>query len=127
MGKYMNRNDRPRSREDVSEGFTIKGVCGCGNIYVTINEDEYGAVETFVRLGKSGGCPTSNLEAIGRLISIGLQYNVPLDEIIEQLLNIRCPENRWVGGVQVLSCADSIGKVLKKYQDEIVYHGDDDE
>lgn len=127
MVRYMNRNNRPRRRDDIAEGFTIKGKCSCGNIYVTVNEDEEGAVETFIRLGKSGGCATSSLEAIGRLISISLQYNVPLNEVVEQLEFIRCPVSQWDNGIQIVSCSDAIAKILKKYRDNIVYSGEDDE
>lgn len=121
------RQNRNRSREIIAEGFTIRQKTGCGNLYITINEDEYGAVETFIKLGKSGGCSSSQIEAIGRLISIGLQYNVPIDEIIEQLKLIRCPEGTWDNNGYVFSCSDAVAKALQTYRDEIVYQGEDEE
>jgi hypothetical protein len=59
----------PENRPETLTGFTKKIKTGCGNLYVTINEDEQGAIfELFARLGKVGGCTASQSEAIGRLV-----------------------------------------------------------
>jgi len=108
----------PRTRPRVVSGKTIKMVTGCGNMYVTINEDEFGPCEVFTSLGKSGGCTSSQSEAIGRLISLALRSGVKPEKIIEQLRGIRCPSPVIFQGESIFSCADALAKAIEIYLEE---------
>jgi ribonucleoside-diphosphate reductase alpha chain len=108
----------PRTRPRVISGKTIKMVTGCGNMYVTINEDEFGPCEVFTSLGKSGGCTSSQSEAIGRLISLALRSGVKPEKIIEQLRGIRCPSPVIFQGESIFSCADALAKAIEIYLEE---------
>jgi len=104
----------PRPRPQVVRGTTTKVMTGCGTLYVTINEDEYNQpFEVFMQMGKAGGCAASQLEAIGRLVSMSFRAGVDTKEIITQLRGIRCPAPSWEkGGTRIFSCADAIAKVI---------------
>lgn len=106
----FNRDDFP-----VLEGATYKIHTPCGNMYITVNRDGNGRiVEIFAKLGKAGGCPTCQVDAQARLISIALQEGVNIERLIRQLIGNKCS----MSGVELpdegISCPDAIGKILKK-------------
>jgi len=105
----------PRPRPEMIIGTTTKVATGCGNLYVTINVDEDGKpFELFTQMGKAGGCAASQLEAIGRLVSLGFRSGIEVKSIIEQLRNIRCPSPSWEKGQRIFSCADAIARVVER-------------
>ena len=107
---------KPRPRPAVTVGHTVRMNTGCGNLYVTINENEEGLpFELFNHMGKAGGCAASQNEAIGRLISYAMRVGAPLDPLIKQLKGISCHRPAWGEDGKISSCSDAIGKALEKY------------
>ena len=107
---------RPKSRGEVAFGVTRKIKTGCGNLYVTINEDEEGhPIEIFTQIGKAGGCVSSQCESMGRLTSLALRSGVKADEIVKQMRGISCHLPVGFGGGKVTSCADAMAKAMDWY------------
>jgi ribonucleoside-diphosphate reductase alpha chain len=106
----------PKKRPEVIRGVTRFMKTGCGNLYVTINEDEQGHLfELFTSMGKAGGCASSQAEAIGRLVSLAFRSNIDPHEVIKQLKGISCHQPTWCSGGKILSCSDAIAKSIEKY------------
>ncbi len=62
-----------RSRPELLRGATRRIATPLGDLYVTITEDDKGQpFEVFMSLGKAGGALMADVEAIGRLISLGV-------------------------------------------------------
>jgi len=113
INKGKDTLDSITGRPRLLQGFTIKLNTGQGSLYVTINTDEsYQPVEVFANIGKSGGDTSALAEAIGRLISIGLQKGVPVEELSHTLIGITGSRPIWNEGKLVKSVPDGIGQIL---------------
>lgn len=106
----------PKPRPKITTGITNKMKTSCGDLYVTINEDEKGwPFEVFCNMGKAGGCEGSQNEAIGRLISLAFRSGVAPQSIVRQLIGIRCNKPFGLGKFTVHSCADAIANSVLEY------------
>ena len=106
-----------RKRPPVMRGRTVQSNVGCGPLYITLNEDESGRpFEVFFKLGKSGSCQQSYLEALGVAMSVGLRYGADPEKFVEKFEGMRCPnpKMRDAAGPSTLSCADGISQGLAK-------------
>ncbi len=106
-----------RKRPPVMRGRTVQSNVGCGPLYITLNEDESGRpFEVFFKLGKSGSCQQSYLEALGVAMSVGLRYGADPQKFVEKFEGMRCPnpKMRNADGPTTLSCADGISQGLAK-------------
>jgi ribonucleoside-diphosphate reductase alpha chain len=113
----------PRHRKDVIRGATRRMKTGCGNLYVTINEDDEGLFEIFTAMGKAGGCAASQAEATSRLISLALRAGVETESILRQIRGISCPAPAWENGEMIMSCSDGIAKAIERYIAETSENG----
>ncbi|MDD5681643.1 MAG: vitamin B12-dependent ribonucleotide reductase, partial [Candidatus Omnitrophica bacterium] len=118
--KGAGTNLKPKPRATVTHGTTTKISTGCGNLYVTINNDSLGnPFEVFMQMGKAGGCAMSQLEAMGRLVSLALRSGVNVNSIVDQLRGIRCPSPSWEkGGGRIFSCSDAIARAIERRMSE---------
>ncbi|MGD8361064.1 MAG: LAGLIDADG family homing endonuclease, partial [Gemmatimonadota bacterium] len=108
-----------RQRPAMLRGRTLKMNSPLGDIYVTINEDDFGRpFEVFCTLGKAGGAAFADAEAIGRLMSLALRSGVPITAIRDQLRGISSDRAVGVGPNKVLSAPDAIGQAIERYLEE---------
>ncbi|OGP89436.1 MAG: ribonucleoside-diphosphate reductase, adenosylcobalamin-dependent [Deltaproteobacteria bacterium RBG_16_47_11] len=105
---------RPKERQELIQGSTRKVRTGCGNLYITVNEDEEGNLfEIFNQIGKAGGCAASQSEAIGRLASLAFRSGIEPEVVVRQLKGISCHMPVWHQQGKILSCADAIAKAIE--------------
>jgi ribonucleoside-diphosphate reductase alpha chain len=122
-GEYIPGQVRPRSRPEVTTGSTRKVETGCGSLYVTINEDEYGMFEVFSSMARAGACKAAQSEAVSRLISLALRSGIDTDAILKSIKGIRCP-SPVMGSSS--SCPDAIAKAVEMYKEAMPHLCDGD-
>lgn len=76
----------PRTRAGRTTSFTIGGA----GFHLTGNaRDDGGLGEVFARFDKEGSTLAGLMDALSAVTSIGLQHGVPLDVLVEKLINTR--------------------------------------
>ena len=104
-------------RPKILHGSSTKVKTACGNVFVIVNMHEGKPFEILVKLGKAGGCPSCQLEALTRCITLGLRCGIPAENFIDSLSGLKCPGGMYQAGEQELfihSCPDAIAYVLKE-------------
>lgn len=111
----------PISRKSMgtTHGSTYCKKCACGTLYITTNLDkDNNLVEVFTHTSKGGICQ-ANMNAVTRMISLGLRSGIKIDEILDQLKGINCPAcsmSKAKGNkIDGLSCPDIISTTIKQF------------
>ncbi|MBU2685876.1 MAG: hypothetical protein KKF27_21755 [Gammaproteobacteria bacterium] len=106
-------------RPETLNSFTTKVPTGFGNLYITVTELDSKPFEVFCTIGKSGASIMAKAEVTGRLVSLALRHEVPLEDIIDQLIDISGGEPLAWKKTMIKSIPDAVGKVLReKYIDK---------
>jgi ribonucleoside-diphosphate reductase alpha chain len=70
--------------------------------YVLMGEYPDGTLgEVFLKLGKSGSTMSGLVDGFTQLLSIALQYGVPLDKIIRSFVNTKFEPSGWTGNPRI--------------------------
>jgi ribonucleoside-diphosphate reductase alpha chain len=108
-----------RARPDALRGTSIRKETPLGTMFAHITEDDRGQpFEVFINLGKAGGAAMADVEAIGRLISLGLRSGISIQAIHRQLRGISSDRAVGLGPNKVLSVPDAIGIALEEWMRE---------
>ena len=111
----------PVSRKTIGTtyGATHCKKCACGTLYITTNLDKDGnLVEVFTHTSKGGICQ-ANLNAVTRMISLGLRSGIKIEEIVDQLKSIHCPACQMTKAkgnpVDGMSCPDIMSRTINEF------------
>lgn len=106
-------------RPAILHGFTVEKKTPIGNTFVTINQDQNGdPFEVFMTMGKSGSDVAAMAEALGRVISLVLRMQSPVEhrermrQIVAQLIGIGGQRSVGFGENRVRSLPDAVAKTL---------------
>ena len=92
-----------------------------GHLFITINHLDGKPFEIFGWLGKAGTQIYGMAEALGKMVSLHLRRDTPVEEIIDQLDGIGGIQpwpNPWLGeGVMVKGIADGFAKCLAYFME----------
>lgn len=111
----MTKQPRPQK----VHGQTIETPCPCGCVYTTVNNKDGKPFEVFARLGKSGGCGSTVVNAVCASISISLRSGGDIKDHIKGIEGISCHRPpAFDSGKQIYSCVDAIAKSIKSTIDQ---------
>lgn len=114
------KRSSPISRRPVvMRGLTYKTQTPLGDAFITLNSDDEGnPFEMFITIGKSGSDVAAMADALGRIISLVLRLQSPVEsrervrQIIAQLSGIGGMRSVGFGASRVRSVPDALAKVL---------------
>lgn len=111
-----------RKRPLALTGVTHETQTPLGNTFITINHDSEGRpFELFINSGKSGSDVMAMSEALGRIMSMVLRMQSPVEprerirEMIDQLTGIGGGRSVGFGPNRVRSLPDAVAKVLAEH------------
>ena len=91
-------------------GVTYDIETGCGPLFVTLNYDEKGVIETFLNMNPPGGCSSAQTSSQGILSSLLLHRDENPERIAKHLRAIVCPKENELFGK--LSCPEAEAKAI---------------
>ncbi|MCP3177281.1 TSCPD domain-containing protein [Desulfuromonas sp. KJ2020] len=100
----MTKSTRPHRLS----GSTYEIATGCGQVYVTCNDQDGRLFEVFIKLGKSGGCGSATMEGLGRVLSVGLRSGTNPADIAKTLAGIQCHRSQ--------SCLDAVAEAIREHE-----------
>ena len=101
-------------RPETLDSLTTKIPTGYGNLYITITELEGKPFEVFCTISKSGQSIMAKAEVVGRLVSLALRNEIPVKEVIDQLIDISGDHPLAWKDTIIKSIPDAVGKLLKR-------------
>jgi ribonucleoside-diphosphate reductase alpha chain len=113
------RRHLPADLEGHRHRFTMGGCKG----YIMMNEYPDGSLgEVFLRLGKTGTTMAGFIDGFTQLLSISLQYGVPLDKMIRSFVHTKFEPSGFTDNPQI-RFADSLFDYLFKLLDIRYFEG----
>lgn len=100
-----------------------KAPCGHMHVIIAVDPKSKRELEVFAQVGKAGGIPSSNLEAVCRMISLYLRIGGSLDDVAEQLEGIGSNTSIPSKDGTVMSMGDALGKAIRRYLEAKQKHG----
>jgi ribonucleoside-diphosphate reductase alpha chain len=104
------RKRLPDTRNSLTHKFSISGHEG----YLTVGLYDDGAPgEIFVHMSKEGSSISGLIDAFATAVSIGLQYGVPLDNLIEKFKYSRFEPSGFTGNADVPMATSVVDYIFK--------------
>lgn len=117
---------KKKERPDEVQSKTYKTRVSCGSMFVTVGCGDDGTpIEIFVQGSKLGTC-RPNLEGLSRVLTLCFKYNIPMEEIIDQISKINCHNCRVLIKAEPdkekkkkmnWSCPDAVSRILGRFND----------
>ena len=117
------RSPMPEVRDGITRKFMIPYTHKDGTkdklkLYITANTDEHGQLkEVFIKADKMGGLASGALDAVATMLSIALQYGIPLEVLTSKLRRNLFGPSGFTGDKEFPSCSspfDLIAQFLDK-------------
>ncbi len=104
-------------RPERLDSFTWKISVPDGTLFVTLSEYGKEPWDLRLNLGKSGSTLNAWIYALDRIISLAFKYEVPLDEIIEELSGLTSDKRKeHLDRITIRSGPEGIAYALEQYK-----------
>jgi len=110
-GKVVSRRELPDERPSLTHKFKVGQMTG----YVTVGlfPDTNQPAEIFLNMGKEGGVVSGLLDAFATAVSLGLQYGVPLGELVNRFSHTQFEPAGFTGNPELPHAKSIIDYVFR--------------
>lgn len=108
--KSLQRNKLPDTRQSIAHKLTING--HEGYLHVGLYEDGSPG-EIFIRMAKEGSTIGGLTDAFATMVSLALQWGVPLQDIVEKLKNSRYSPAGFTNNSEIKTCTSITDYVVR--------------
>ena len=117
------RRTLPDTRPSLTHKFIIHSSAGNHSCYITVgfyDEEKTDVGEVFIRMGKMGSTLNGLLDTVGILISYGLQYGVPLGDLVGKLQGMTFEPAGPTSNSDVETCSSIIDYLFRWLETQFI-------
>lgn len=103
-----------RERPETLQGLTRKQPSCCGDLHITVNQDEQGPYELLAHLSKTFGNESPLLDTISKLVSLALRGGIDPRAVLEQLQGVVCLRHLNTPQASIASPLEALAREVER-------------
>lgn len=110
----MEKRHLPATRTSITHKVTVMSDQGDSSVFIIVGMYDTGEVgELFVNLGKQGSTLRGALDCWARMVSVALQWGVPLEDVIDKFKSVSFEPSGKTDNPEIPSCMSVVDYTMR--------------